>query len=239
VDKPTDKLVSIEAIDLINRILQEKESRLCSRRYKVNDLLQFKKSPGDLLSQPVDRASTDFKGLYVYPDDACDIKVHPFFEGIKWNELPYRKPPFVPKVNSWEDTRYFEEDEPISDIKDTSSLSNVPPPAREPQDVSMVDVADLPPEAEASRDPGKEDVISAPDDNQPATVDNTPAKVPMKVHKRKEKKRPRDKILRDEIVGKTVLDLRKKGAFLGYTYRRPRAVMLALETERGRSLVAW
>lgn len=38
----------------------------------------------------------------------------------------------------------------------------------------------------------------------------------------KEKKRPRDKMLRDPEVGRKVLELRKKGAFLGYTYRRPK-----------------
>lgn len=36
----------------------------------------------------------------------------------------------------------------------------------------------------------------------------------------KQKKRARDKALRDPVVGRKVLELRKKGAFLGYTYRR-------------------
>lgn len=43
---------------------------------------------------------------------------------------------------------------------------------------------------------------------------------------RKEKKRPRDKMLRDPVVGRKVLELRKKGAFFGYTYRRPKSVVL-------------
>nr|POE51147.1 serine/threonine-protein kinase cbk1 [Quercus suber] len=42
---------------------------------------------------------------------------------------------------------------------------------------------------------------------------------------RKEKRRPRDKVLRDPNVAKTVLDLRKKRAFLGYTYRRPKEML--------------
>lgn len=42
---------------------------------------------------------------------------------------------------------------------------------------------------------------------------------------KKEKKRPRDKMLRDPVVGRTVLELRKKGVFLGYTYRRIKPFM--------------
>lgn len=44
--------------------------------------------------------------------------------------------------------------------------------------------------------------------------------------KPKEKKRARDKMLRDPEVGKKVLELRKRGAFLGYTYRRPKSFCL-------------
>lgn len=43
---------------------------------------------------------------------------------------------------------------------------------------------------------------------------------------RREKKRPRDKMLRDPVVGRKVLELRKKGAFFGYTYRRPKSIVL-------------
>jgi hypothetical protein len=50
----------------------------------------------------------------------------------------------------------------------------------------------------------------------------------MKKRKR-EKKRPRDKLLRDPDVSQTVLEIRKKGAFVGYTYRRPRFSLLDLE----------
>lgn len=37
----------------------------------------------------------------------------------------------------------------------------------------------------------------------------------------KETGRARDRVLRDKEVGRQVLELRKAGAFLGYTYRRP------------------
>ena len=45
----------------------------------------------------------------------------------------------------------------------------------------------------------------------------------VKLYGRKEKKRPRDKLLRDKESAPKVLQLRKEGAFLGYTYRRIRA----------------
>ncbi|KAK5115782.1 hypothetical protein LTR62_000871 [Meristemomyces frigidus] len=41
---------------------------------------------------------------------------------------------------------------------------------------------------------------------------------------KKERKRARDKLLRDPEVGRTVMEIRKRGAFWGYTYRRPRVV---------------
>ena len=44
--------------------------------------------------------------------------------------------------------------------------------------------------------------------------------------RRKEKKRARDKLLRDPVVGKRCLELRKRNAFFGYTYRRPKGVVL-------------
>jgi hypothetical protein len=53
--------------------------------------------------------------------------------------------------------------------------------------------------------------------------------------RKKEKKRPRDKLLRDPQVGRTVLEIRKKGAFMGYTYRRPRLTLPELEERVVRS----
>lgn len=50
---------------------------------------------------------------------------------------------------------------------------------------------------------------------------------------KKERKRPRDKMLRDPEVGRKVMELRKKGAFFGYTYRRPKTVELTAASDRG------
>lgn len=54
------------------------------------------------------------------------------------------------------------------------------------------------------------------------------------IKKPKEKKRARDKILRDPKLGKKVMELRKKGAFLGYTYRRPKSLFLDEAVQWGR-----
>ncbi|KAF2457620.1 hypothetical protein BDY21DRAFT_29977 [Lineolata rhizophorae] len=47
-----------------------------------------------------------------------------------------------------------------------------------------------------------------------------------KILRKIERKRPRDKILRDIDCGPTALDIRKKLAFLGYTYRRQELLLL-------------
>lgn len=50
-----------------------------------------------------------------------------------------------------------------------------------------------------------------------------------KVQEKKQQKRPRDKLLRDPEFASTVMEERKKGAFLGYTWRRPSTYGLAEE----------
>ena len=37
-----------------------------------------------------------------------EIKAHPFFKGINWMKIKEMKPPFIPKLNSDYDTKYFE-----------------------------------------------------------------------------------------------------------------------------------
>lgn len=39
---------------------------------------------------------------------ADEIKKHPWFRGVDWKNLKGMKAPFIPKVNSDQDTRYFE-----------------------------------------------------------------------------------------------------------------------------------
>ena len=102
-------------MELINSLLQEKEHRICSKKYKANDHSKR------LIGSRADKQMRDYQGYYVYPDDATDIKAHPFFHGLSWDRLHLSRPPFVPDVKSREDTKYFDEEDPISDVDDESS----------------------------------------------------------------------------------------------------------------------
>lgn len=205
-EKETDTYVTHKAMDLINKILKEKEQRLCSKKYMLNDYQHSKRIPGQLVATVANKHSRDYQGHFVYPDDATDIKAHPFFRDIQWDRLHLLKPPFVPKVKSWEDTKYFEEDEPVSDVEESSDDSSAKENI-EPQTLDNL----------------KDDKEKAKD------VDGAKSKGKKG---KKEKRRPRDLILRDKQVGKKVLELRKRGAFLGYTYRRPKGVALEEGNDR-------
>ena len=201
-------------MELMNSLLQEKEHRICSKKYKFNDHQHSKRMPGHLMTSRADKQSRDYQGYYVYPDDATDIKAHPFFHGLSWDRLHLSRPPFVPDVKSQEDTKYFDDEEPISDVDDASSSSS------------------------ASEGNRSEETVAA---GQTTQVDGALGQqneqramgASKKAGKGKQKKRPRDRILRDKAVGRQALELRKKGAFIGYTYRRPR--FSVSDEERGRS----
>lgn len=215
--EPTDKRekVSFEAMELINSLLQEKEHRICSKKYKFNDHQHSKRMPGHLITSRADKQSRDYQGYYVYPDDAADIKAHPFFHGLSWDRLHLSRPPFVPEVKSGEDTKYFDDEEPISDVDDASTRSSSGQVHGSGEAAAAV--AD-----QASQVDG---AFGQQDDGCKGKG--------KKAGKGKEKKRPRDRILRDKVVGRQALELRKQGAFIGYTYRRPK--LSTGEGERGRS----
>ncbi len=226
-------------MDLINKILKEKEQRLCSKKYLLNDYQHSKRIPGQLIATAANKHSRDYQGHFVYPDDASDIKAHPFFRDIPWDRLHLLKPPFVPKVKSWEDTKYFEEDEPISDV-DESSTSDSDACKETPTPIPTPDPSTL---AGAVGPATTKDQTDGHGGWNPAQsrgvgnifkqdVTNAPAEAKGKAKQKREKKRPRDLVLRDKQVGKKVLELRKKGAFLGYTYRRPKGVVVDEEGER-------
>ena len=262
--------ISYDAIDLMLRILQEKEKRLCSRRYQLNDFTR-KMTNGRSARVHADKTSKDYSGHFVYADDAEDIKAHSFFRGLTWDDLHLRKPPFVPRVKSWEDTKYFDEDD-VASISDISESSESELQDRTPHEARH-DAKNANPTVIGESGPGfhqhqHEDQKIVPSNglsakkideimtatetqkdkdgrttnpllmpvlpslpqqldgevsvkNQPPTTTYEELKKP---HKRKEKKRPRDKILRDAECGKTALEMRKLGAFLGYGYRRARGV---------------
>lgn len=230
--------VSFDAMELINSLLQEKEHRLCSKKYRLNDYQHSKRIPGQLVARRADPLAQDYQGNYVYPDDAADIKAHQFFRRISWDRLHLARPPFVPDVSGGDDTKYFDEEEPISDVDDAASQSeNQEASGAEMQDlesgiegVTRVDCAQSPDDMSLDPSSGGHRLTGA-NGLKGIGADSKTGKA----FKVKEKKRPRDKALRDKAVGKKVLEIRKKGAFLGYTYRRPKLVSFE---ERGRPRLA-
>ncbi|EAT82727.2 hypothetical protein SNOG_09462 [Parastagonospora nodorum SN15] len=195
--------VSRNAIDLMMRLLEERQDRLSAKRYRENDWVLRDKAVGARRARNLNTT-----GHIVYPNDAEDIKSHPFFRNIQWSTLHMTRPPFVPRVHGDQPiTKYFDDENEImsaSDHLDSSSYE-------------VVDEIVMP-------KPGDNDITPTVQSTAiTAQAANTHINdsVQKVKRRRKEKKRPRDKLLRDPHVGRAVLELRKKGAFVGYTYRRP------------------
>ncbi|KAL9611981.1 MAG: hypothetical protein Q9167_003421 [Letrouitia subvulpina] len=221
-------------MDLINSILQEKEHRLCSTVYKQNDYRVSQYGSHHLVATRADKQSRDYRGHFVYADDAEDIKAHPFFHGLSWERLHLSRPPFVPNVKGRDDTKYFDEDEPISDIDDASSTYSAVAGFACPDTRNGVAVVHTT-QVDGANSPQARALMHEQDVRAKA-MPTEQVDGETKVAKRREKKRPRDRALRDKEVGRMVLELRKRGAFLGYTYRRPRKFVH--EEERGRQGVS-
>ncbi|KAJ5584333.1 uncharacterized protein N7459_004133 [Penicillium hispanicum] len=228
-DRPTDRIISYEAMDLINRILQEREFRLCSPKYQANDILAGRPVSSHFLYS-MDPRYRNVASYYVYPNDAADIKAHPFFRGIRWNDLHLMQPPLIPRVKNWEDTRYFDDWKPVANIVEPSDTSDSESTDEEPSTKSAPTAV----EKHVSHNPDAMPPAKPVSDNSPPMEHTPDDQKAQEAAKKREKRRPRDKILRDKKVGRTALEIRKKGAFLGYTYRRPKGPVLALSSERGR-----
>ena len=220
--------VSFEAMELINSLLQEKEHRLCSKKYRLNDYQHSRRTPGQLIARRADPHAQDYQGNYVYPDDATDIKIHSFFRRISWDRLHLTRPPFVPDVSGRDDTKYFDEEEPVSDVDDAASQSDLRDALDEQTRGAVLSTARM---TQVDGAQGPEYLFLNPAASGGGGRDGADGREGG-ADKVKEKKRPRDRVLRDKDVGKKVLEIRKKGAFLGYTYRRPKRV--SFEEERGR-----
>ena len=174
-------------------------------------------------------------GYYVYADDAPEIKSHPFFSGIVWKRHHLSRPPFVPQVSGWEDTKYFDDSHGAANNVPTANAGKAV--ANDTQNVGADAANDLtlPPSVKVPPPQLGCKMARAPG-GQIAAVPNPPGKVEEKA---KEKERPRDKMLRDPKIGEVVLEMRKRDAFLGYTYRRPKPALMAISGgERGRPLLA-
>ncbi|CAO2652261.1 Nn.00g005440.m01.CDS01 [Neocucurbitaria sp. VM-36] len=212
--------VSRNAIDLMMSLLEERQDRLSAKRYRENDWVLRDHAVGTRRMRNLNRT-----GHVVYPNDAEDIKAHPFFRSIQWSTLHMTRPPFIPRVHGDQlITKYFDDEAEImseSDHLDSSSYE-----AAELIDLAEIGAAGILGEEESTpiAEPGSNNI------KMPVTAYEQICKSIKNVRRRKkEKKRPRDKLLRDPLVGRTVLEIRKKGAFIGYTYRRPRFSLLDLE----------
>lgn len=191
---------------------------MCSKRYRNKDHVS------------TSRRNQDHAGRCVFPDDAEDIKAHKWFREIPWDRIHTMTPPFVPNIKSMDDTHYFDEEESISDF--SASITHAQPTpdnlagALKNFDKELQIVAtgyiERPYDSIKLRNLEKEiDAFDVPDEQK------THLKDFVKRFGHKERKRPRDRLLRDRALAPKVLELRKGCAFLGYTYRRIQCKKLA------------
>lgn len=193
-------------------ILTTKSNRLCSKRYRTPDVASSS-------------SHVDCSGRYVYPNDAEDIKAHKWFREIPWDRMHMMVPPFVPEITSLEDTHYFDEEDPISDFSESASapaptageIADALRPFHRDIQIMATEFIAKPHDTVRLKKVEKDiDAICMGEEQKDYL------KAFVKHYGRKEKKRPRDKLLRDRETAPKVLEMRKKGAFLGYTYRRYR-----------------
>lgn len=214
---PQRPLVSDKCKDLIFRLIQDKEVRLCSRRYQMKDRCQAD-----------DRRFADVFGRHVFPDDAEDIKSHRWFKNFPWDRIHTISPPFIPRITSLEDTHYFDESGPFTEPIGSYELDTVDHKAddvrwvlRECRPVVQNMAADM------LATPYDSARLRSADRRIDRTFNITPEerktlKAFLRMYGRKERKRPRDILLRDQSTKNVAMDVRKKTAFLGYTWRRMR-----------------
>lgn len=219
--------VSRNAIDLMMALLEERQDRLSAKRYRENDWV--------LRDHGVNARhmrTLNSTGHIVYPNDADDIKAHPFFRNIQWSTFHMTRPPFVPRVHGDQPiTKYFDDEAEIMSESDHLDSSSYEAPdlidATPPWAPSMAELLGEEQSTPVAEPGNKNDGIPLPPYEQVCKAFQNVRR------RRKEKKRPRDKLLRDPLVGRTVLEIRKKGAFIGYTYRRPRFSLPDLEERIG------
>ncbi|KAK0760998.1 hypothetical protein N5P37_005939 [Trichoderma harzianum] len=213
---PMRPLVSDRCKDLIYRLIQDKEVRLCSKRYQMLDH-----------HQPGAAVSTDMYGRYIFPDDAEDIKAHRFFKSVPWDTLQNTAPPFVPHIDSLEDTHYFDESEPLDDriesVAEKPGLTDEEVrwilrefrPSIQNVAIRMIH-APYDSGALRSRDLEIDSVSTFLDEEKELL------KRFMREYGRRVPKRPRDIILRDDNMKGTAMKVRKQSAFMGYEWHSVR-----------------
>ncbi|KAF2174185.1 hypothetical protein M409DRAFT_62303 [Zasmidium cellare ATCC 36951] len=226
-------------VDLIQCLLTDKDFRLSSRQYRQPEGRIARRHSTASQSNPLAR--------HVYTNGAEEIKQHKFFHGIQWTQHHLSQPPFVPRVKENQSiTKYFEEEKDIL-TEDSSSYDSIK---------EHIEKERLEDTAERTRKEKCDLGIESCSDGElqrikehfgvdyekwkaERVVEVAEKRVELGIEvtvpagrNHKERKRPRDRMLRDPEVGRRVLELRKKGAFFGYTYRRPKVVELRVDGGR-------
>jgi serine/threonine protein kinase len=230
-------------IDLLQSILTEKDFRLSSRQYRH-------------IGRRISAAAANSSPLakHVYANDAEEIKLHKFFQKVSWSHLHMQQPPFVPRVKENQSiTKYFEDEKDI--LSETASSfqsikaridSNASEGElrvalggyfdkwqrerleKEKRDLGLDDCTDA--ELQRIKEQLGEGYEQWKAERYIHVCEERAERgdwvVGEKLKPRKEKKRPRDRMLRDPGVARKVMELRKQNAFFGYTYRRPKQVVL-------------
>lgn len=213
---PMRPLVSDRCKDLIYRLIQDKEVRLCSKRYQTIDQ-----------NQSGAAVSTDMYGRYIFPDDAEDIKAHRFFKSVPWDTLQNTAPPFVPHIDSLEDTHYFDESEPLDDriesVAEKPGLTDdevrwILREFRPSIQNVAIRMIHTPYDSGALRSRDLEiDSVSTFLDEEKELLKRF-----MREYGRRVPKRPRDIILRDDNMKGAAMEVRKQSAFMGYEWHSVR-----------------
>ncbi|KAJ3146454.1 hypothetical protein HDU86_008506 [Geranomyces michiganensis] len=120
---PAKPVVSQKAQDLILRLVCDKETRLGGSAAASAATAATAGTHGGpshsgsyasniTAAGPPTTATTAAAAAAAAADEAGEIKRHPWFRSIDWDELPLSVPPFVPTLKSDTDTSYFD---PVED----------------------------------------------------------------------------------------------------------------------------
>jgi protein-serine/threonine kinase len=100
------------AINLMSNLLRDKDRRLSSSCYSDSS------SPPSPCGYSCTNPYQESAPYFVFPNDAADIKTHPFFDGIEWERLHFTLPPWVPNVKD-DIAKYFDPEESFLSSQDS------------------------------------------------------------------------------------------------------------------------
>lgn len=216
--------VTMPAIDLIRHLLEDQAWRISAPRYRLNGgggSPRNRRAGGLLYPRPLN--TSGLRAGFVFSNDAEDIKTHEFFQGIDWETHHLTRPPFIPKLGERNIAKYFDDEKDIlsdGDDEESSSmgseLDDLTPTSLFPHS-NLAAVHQLRNVRSAEFHAKNQFDIPACNQWKPLALQDLPAFQP-----KKERKRPRDRLLRDPALRRIVMDVRKKNAFVGYTWRSAR-----------------